>query len=83
MDETRESKIWTVGKQDANVCIYVTLHPQGGRFIASADSDHLSKSQMEKALKVVYPNWTITTRSDKMGYIFADGRAPQATEVRQ
>ena len=65
--------LWAKGKRGANVSIQVTAWPDGS-FVATAEDEHITLVQFERALTKVYGHG-IRVQNDGQGYLRADGKA--------
>lgn len=74
----RTGQLWTKGRRGCNACISVSvLHPDSYiPILATVESDHITQTQLERALSKVYPDLTFTISED-FGYLRAEGRKVQ------
>ena len=68
----RTGQLWARGRYDSNVCISVDVWPDGS-FIATAEDEHITLKQFERALVKVYGH-SVKAENDGRGYLRGDGK---------
>jgi hypothetical protein len=64
-----EREIWTTGRHGSTICLMVDEYDDGS-IVASAEGDHVTDFQVERALQEEYPGKAFRL-SRRHGYVYA------------